>query len=220
MPIIQLDLDTPNSAQEIMREQRGRAVDKITLLVKCYGDERLDTSPMALVDIDKESAGKLLAKLKTATDLSASYHESGDSTLASVQFLDSRPDYFDSGIFFDAGDELDLLGDLVVNEHIVLLSDRQAQEIRALLEADKGYRNLRKVNPKVVIDPPINGSVGTFNTGQVYWEATIKHTSCEVATEPLTLDLLEEIAEVETPEEKAQRQADFEAMLEALVDDE
>ncbi len=213
MPISQLNTDGPDGYVEVDKDLLGREVDKLTLLVKCWGDENLDASPMALVEIDRASARGLLAKLDKATGLAREYHGAGDVSLDSIQFMSYLPDFFDAGIFFDGEEELELLGDLADREGVVLLGEKQARDINSLLDADNNYRNLRKDICRLVVDPPIDGEPRPHSKGQVYWRAVVKHTDFHVETRCLDKDLLEEIADRGS-------KTDFEKELEALVDDE
>lgn len=192
MPVIQIK-ELSDGFEEIEVDLSKRPLDKVTLLVPCHGDEYMDISPVALVKIDREGARGLLTKLERGTALALEYHNAGDSSLSNIRFMDYRPEFFDGGIFYSGDDELEVLGEAMDSDQILLLTPEQEKKIRGQLP-DGSYRWIRLGWSQLVVDPPIDGEPRPYSKGQVYWQSGVKHTNWAMDTETLGLELLKELA--------------------------
>lgn len=178
MPVIQIT-ETEDGFEGSTVDLSARPVDKVTLLVRCWGDERMDASPLALVEIDREGARGILAKLKACEPLAKEF----DMSFSSARFFDYRPEFFDGGVLYTGDDLMEVIGDEMDNEQILLLTPDQVEAIRALLPKDS-YRWIRGDCTQLCVDPP----------RAFYWRSCVKHTDLHMETQLLGRDILKELA--------------------------
>jgi len=192
MPVIQI-VENENGFEEIDVDLFKASGDTFTLLVPCHGDEHLDATPVALLEITRGDAHNLSTKLEWATKAAKDFADMDDHSLASVRFMNYLPEFFDGGIFYSGDDELEALGEAMDRDQCLLLTAKQVDKIKSHLP-DDSYRWIRRDWSHAVIDPPIDGEIRPHSKGQVYWRAGVKHTSLTMETICLGRDLLREIS--------------------------